>query len=171
MRAARYGSASLSSRHAPIFLTFRLIIAWSMPDASPMLLTACSIGTDSGRILRALFVSTEISGTTTTIWNGGGLILRTVLVRRSDTTVNPPYRAADTLSKCLEPATSSSPIAAASSTSSLFLTPRRVAMASAPPVDEAALLPSPLPGFIPFLMVIEKPMRSYPHSSESFMAA
>ena len=53
----------------------------------------------------------------------------------------------------------------------LSLTPRSAAIATAPPTDDAALLPMPLPGFMPLLMVIEKPFSSHSHLSASFKAA
>src|SRR4030065_1500309 len=62
-------------------------------------------------------------------------------------------------------------MAAASRIISLSRSPRIVAIATAPPAEDAALLPSPLPGFVPFLMVIENPMSSQPQCSASLIAA
>ena len=95
----------------------------------------------------------------------------TVPVDASATTVNPPKSPAATLSKCLVPDMSSSPIAAASRTSPLSFTPSMPAMASAPPTDEAAELPMPLPGFSPCFTLMVKPVLSQPQSSHSFSAA
>ena len=62
-------------------------------------------------------------------------------------------------------------MAAASRIRPLSLTSSRAAMASAPPTEDAALLPIPLPGFMPFAIVIEKPRSSHPHDSASLIAA
>jgi hypothetical protein len=48
--------------------------------------------------------------------------------------------------------------------------PKSAAMPTAPPTDDAALLPRPLPGFMPFLMVIENPDSAEPQSSANFNA-
>ncbi len=44
-------------------------------------------------------------------------------------------------------------------------------LASVRAAEDAALLPSPLPGLMPFFTVIEKPTSSHPQSSASFIAA